>query len=83
MGRLGVTPGAGWVGRGALEVVGGDADLEPRLPVEERPPPARAQASACIAPALKNKRAKRISKPFSQVLDIMVSSSFEFRVSSI
>jgi hypothetical protein len=58
------------VGLGGVYARGGAADLEPRLPMDP-PPPARAQATAWKAPALRNNRAKRIKKPFSQFLAIM------------
>ena len=62
--------GDGVVGRGAVKGVGAVMDREPRLP-EERPPPARAQASSWKAQTDRNNRAKRVKIPFVQVFNFM------------
>jgi hypothetical protein len=69
-GRVGLTVDDGAVGRGAVKGVGADMDREPRLP-EERPPPARAQASSWKAQTDRNNRAKRVKIPFVQVFNFM------------
>jgi len=45
-------------------------EREPRLP-EERPPPARAQASIWNAQVHRNNRAKMVKIPFVQVFNCM------------
>jgi hypothetical protein len=67
--------GDGVVGRGvvgAVKGLGAVIDREPRLP-EERPPPARAQASNWKAQTDRNNRAKRVKIPFVQVFNFMNS----------
>jgi hypothetical protein len=63
--------GAGEVGWGAVVVLGAEYVLEPRLPVEVRPPPARAKTSSGIRKHRKKNNVKSMS-PFiiQRLLDI-------------
>jgi hypothetical protein len=81
-GVAGRDPGDGAVGRGAVRGVGAVMDREPRLP-EERPPPARAQASSWKAQANRNNRAKRVKIPFVQVFNCMDFLRENFGLESI
>jgi len=66
-----VTDRDGDVGEGDVGLAGAEYVLEPRLPDEERPPPARAQASSWKAQTDRNNRAKRVKIPFVQVFSCM------------
>jgi hypothetical protein len=59
-----VTDRDGDVGEGDVGLAGAEYVLEPRLPDEERPPPARAKASSGIRKQRKKKSVKSIS-PFN------------------
>jgi hypothetical protein len=59
-----VTDRDGDVGEGDVGLAGAEYDLEPRLPDEERPPPARAKTSSGIRKQRKKNNVKSIS-PFN------------------
>jgi len=64
-GVVGVALGrVGWVVLGALEGLGAENDLEPRLP-KERPRPNRASASDANSQPPNTMKVKIIRKPFS------------------
>jgi hypothetical protein len=54
----------GDVGEGDVGLAGAEYDLEPRLPEEERPPPARAKTSSGIRKQRKKNNVKSMS-PFN------------------
>lgn len=59
-----VTDRDGDVGEGDVGLAGAEYDLVPRLPEEERPPPARARTSSGIRKQRKKNRVKSMS-PFN------------------
>jgi len=61
-----VTDRDGDVGEGDVGLAGAEYVLEPRLPAEERPPPARANASSGIRKQRKKNSVKSISPLITQ-----------------